>query len=130
MIIVVTGSRNWKDYDTLRSYIDLLSKKERILHSPHFIVHGDAKGADQLANKYAIQHSIPIKAFPADWTLGNKAGPIRNQQMIDWAIKRALQFESEVICIAFPLPKSKGTWDCIRRCVKEGVKTYVIGADS
>ena len=129
MIVIVTGSRNWNNYNALRSYIDHVCWKEGILYAPHLIVHGDAKGADQLANEYAIKHGIPVQSFPADWTLGNKAGPIRNQQMIDWANEKALQLREEVICIAFPLPQSIGTWDCVRRCERAKVKTYVWGLD-
>lgn len=136
MIVIVTGSRNWNNYNALRSYIDHVCWKEGILYTPHLIVHGDARGADQLANEYAIQHGIPVKAFPADWALGNKAGPIRNQQMIDWALRKSTNpsddVESawtEVICIAFPVPQSKGTWDCIRRCERAKIKTYVWGFD-
>ena len=127
MIVIVTGSRNWEDYGTLRSYMDHVSYVNETRFTT--IVHGAAKGADQLAEQYAREKNIPVMGFPADWSLGSKAGPIRNQQMIDWANEKALQLREEVICIAFLLPQSKGTWDCIRRCVRAKIKTYVWGLD-
>lgn len=130
MIVIVTGSRNWEDYSTLRSYMDHVSYINRARFTT--IVHGDCRGADQLARQYAAKQGINVVAFPADWSLGNKAGPIRNQEMINWALRRSTNpsddVESawtEVICIAFPLSQSKGTWDMIRRCERHKIKTYV-----
>ena len=134
MIVIVTGSRDWDwtEYGTLEMWMNYVWVKEQDQFD--IIVHGDCKGADQLVKRYARERGIQVKAFPADWALGNKAGPIRNQQMIDWANEKALQpredVESswtEVICIAFPLPQSKGTWDCIRRCERAKIRTYVWG---
>ena len=48
------------------------------------VVHGAAAGADSLGGDWATARGIPVQVFPADWdTLGRKAGPIRNQQMLD-----------------------------------------------
>lgn len=134
MIVIVTGSRDWEDYNTLRSYMDHVSYINRTRFTT--IVHGNCRGADQCAVKYALEWNIESVGFPADWSLGNKAGPIRNQEMIDWALRRSTNpnddVESawtEVICIAFPLPQSKGTWDCVRRCERHKIKTYVWGLD-
>lgn len=132
MIVIVTGSRDWNDFEVLRTWMDHISW----VHDAPFsvILHGAANGADQLAERYARERNIPVMSFPADWSLlGNKAGPIRNQQMIDWAIDAATQSgldcTKDIICIAFPLPSSKGTWDCIRRCERNKIKTYVWGLD-
>jgi len=39
------------------------------------IIHGDAQGADRLAKHWAIDRSIPVEAYPADWALhGRSAG--------------------------------------------------------
>ena len=127
MVVIVTGSRDWEDYDTLRSYMDHVSYINGTKFS--VIIHGDCKGVDQLARQYAAEQGINVVAFPADWTLGNKAGPIRNQEMINWALTRYTNALTEVICIAFPLPSSKGTWDCIRRCERAKIRTYVWGLD-
>lgn len=50
------------------------------------VVCGMAPGADSYGAKWAYQNKIPIAKFPADWkTYGKGAGPIRNQQMADYA---------------------------------------------
>lgn len=50
------------------------------------VVSGCAAGADLFGEQWARAHMIPIKRFPADWRLhGKSAGPIRNQQMADYA---------------------------------------------
>ena len=50
------------------------------------VVSGGATGADEGGEEYANQHRIPVVRFPADWEKhGRAAGPIRNQQMADYA---------------------------------------------
>lgn len=129
MIVIVTGSRHWEDYNTLRSYMDSVSANE-VDYKPFLIAHGAAKGADQLAEKYAKEKGISTIEFFAEWLLfGKKAGPIRNQKMVEWCLEEALDINIPLVCIAFPLPNSKGTWDCVRRCKRANIKTYVWGLD-
>ena len=48
------------------------------------IIHGDAKGADQAAARWAVSRSIPTIVCPADWqSHGKYAGAIRNQEMLN-----------------------------------------------
>lgn len=43
-------------------------------------------GADNLVEKYSEGTLKYARAFPVDWSrLGKKAGPVRNQQMVDYA---------------------------------------------
>lgn len=50
------------------------------------VVCGMATGVDRSGEHWANTHKIPVKKFPADWrNLGKSAGPIRNQQMGDYA---------------------------------------------
>ena len=56
---------------------------------PSVIIHGAAKGADELARRWAARNGIPELPFKADWypngfgRLDRSAGPRRNQRMID-----------------------------------------------
>ncbi len=52
MKIGVTGSRNFTDYEYLKSSLDSLNPTE--------IISGGAKGADSLAKKYAGEKGLPI----------------------------------------------------------------------
>lgn len=55
-----------------------------------------------------------VECVPADWaTLGNRAGPIRNQAMVDLG--------DYLACLAFPLGESRGTRDCMARAEAAGI---------
>lgn len=46
------------------------------------LYHGDARGADRSAGRWAMSRGIPVLPFPADWSAhGDAAGPIRNSDM-------------------------------------------------
>jgi hypothetical protein len=48
------------------------------------VIEGDAHGADRMAGEWARRHGVENTKFCADWDrLGRKAGPIRNQLMLD-----------------------------------------------
>lgn len=62
----------------------ILSEYKHIYGDIFTIIHGAARGADTLAGKWAKANGIPVIEFPADWNKhGKRAGPIRNQQMLD-----------------------------------------------
>jgi SLOG family YspA-like protein len=48
---------------------------------PSVVISGAAPGVDKLGERWAQRRHIPVERFPADWTLGNRAGPIRNVEM-------------------------------------------------
>lgn len=76
--VIVAGSRTMEDYEFVKEHLDKVFSK----HKPTSIVCGEAKGADALGRKYAIEKHIKIDSFPADWTgKGKQAGYLRNEQM-------------------------------------------------
>lgn len=81
MKVLVCGGRDFVSYEYLKTVLSAI----QVTHEPFTeIIHGAARGADELAGIYAQRHQIPCKAFPADWrTHGKAAGPIRNKQMLD-----------------------------------------------
>ena len=38
-----------------------------------------------MAERYARERGFGLEVFPADWSLGRKAGPLRNKAMVDVA---------------------------------------------
>lgn len=48
------------------------------------VVSGGARGADTLGEKWASDRKIPIKRFPADWSIGKHAGHVRNAEMAEY----------------------------------------------
>jgi hypothetical protein len=79
------------------------------------LVHGKCHtgGVDRAVERWAESAGVPHEPHPADWsTYGRKAGPIRNAEMV--ALGAA-------ICLAFPIPGSRGTWDCLQKAADAGI---------
>lgn len=110
MKTIIAGSRNFNDYDLLEA---VLLKHSDITE----IISGCARGADSLGEKFALEHSIPIKKFPADWnTYGKSAGYRRNEQMAYYGDR----------LIAFWDGQSKGTKHMIDLARKVGLEVEVV----
>lgn len=80
------------------------------------VVSGGAAVVDALGEQWAHTHSVPCRVFHADWTrYGRSAGPVRNQQMADYADALIAVWDG----------KSRGTADMIRRAELRGLKVFV-----
>jgi hypothetical protein len=109
MKVLITGSRHYRDRSTILHWLTLFPIS--------LVIHGDCSGADQLASDICDELGIPHTTFTADWSQGKKAGPLRNQAMID---------SKPDLVIAFPLEDSRGTRDCIRRAKAKGIAVLEI----
>lgn len=118
MPILVTGSRKGL---TTAAFREL-----RYRIAPHnTVLVGDALGLDECVR--TVFHDKDLQVFYADWgPHGHMGGPIRNQQMVDYL--KAAQLRGVPYCevVAVPGPKSKGTWDCVRRAVRAGFQVTVL----
>jgi SLOG family YspA-like protein len=102
MKVLVCGGRNYADYDKLSHVLSELHAKTPITE----LIHGGYRGADQRAGRWAKAHGIPVHVYHADWdAFGPRAGPIRNQRMLD-------DGKPELV-VAFP--GHDGTADMVRR---------------
>lgn len=110
-VVVVTGSRDWTDCETIRDVL--------LSICPHIVIHGAAKGADTIAERVSedLYTTIPM---PAQWHLQKgAAGPLRNAQMVE--VAKALSMCGYLVtCEAFPLPQSRGTRDCMKKMAVAG----------
>lgn len=80
MKALVCGGRDYDDDTELFNTLDLIHKQTPI----DTIIHGGARGADDLAGWWAVYQDIQCITVPADWNLyGRRAGPIRNAQMLE-----------------------------------------------
>jgi hypothetical protein len=96
MKLAVVGSRDFNDYELLKSRLDIIHKLKII----DLIISGGAIGADSLSEKWAKENRIPSKIFLPDWnTYGKSAGFKRNVEII---------YNSDAV-IAFWDGLSKGT---------------------
>lgn len=123
MRILITGSRYYSDSEAVETAIlnavaDFYPDQPVVDNGAVTIVHGAAPGADSLAANLCSELGFNEEAHPADWSMGKKAGPLRNQSMVDLGAD---------VCLAFPAENSRGTWDCIRRAMAAGIETKIIG---
>ncbi len=121
--IIVAGTRTFSDYELLRNRLDDFISKLKQKHPDKqvVIITGAAKGADQLGSFYARSHNIPLKEFPADWTTyGKAAGPIRNQQMLDYALHEIPEL------IVFWDGESRGTKNMMNIAKRHNVQTEIV----
>lgn len=112
MKVLICGSRFYTDYKKILQYV-------RSLESA-VIIAGGARGADTLAVKAARACKFSFREYPAQWEkYGKKAGPIRNQTMLD--------MEKPDIVAAFheDIESSKGTKDMVARARKIGVPVVI-----
>lgn len=79
-------------------------------------------GADLFGAEWAEALGIPVRHFPADWKkYGTKiAGLIRNSAMVS---------EADGV-VAFPGPRSRGTWDIVRKARAKGIHVVVRAVES
>lgn len=134
-IVLVCGGRDYKD----RSHLRATLYEFHMTRGISLLVHGAAgnkkvvgtawpalpnspghwiyyEGADLLAEEWAIYNSVPYWPYPVTReernTLGKKAGPLRNQRMLDE--------RKPSVCIAFH--GGRGTADMVERCRKVGLE--------
>jgi hypothetical protein len=106
MRVIICGGRDYALSDADRAWLDELRARLPITE----VVNGGARGADRGGKEWAESRGLPVRDFPADWTKHRQAaGPIRNQQMADYA----------EACIAFA--GGKGTADMLRKAEAKGL---------
>lgn len=113
MRVIVAGSRNFNNYKMLQEKLDaILANQEEII-----IVSGEAKGADQLGERYAKEQGYHIHSYPAAWEIhGRKAGMIRNEKMA----------KNADALVAFWDGKSRGTQNMITTAKRHNLPVRVI----
>ena len=101
----------------------MLTERLNTLHGERgltLVISGGACGADTLGAEWAKAHGIPCEVYMADWEgLGRKAGPIRNQRMLD-------EGKPDIV-VAFPV--GRGTADMVRRARAADIDVLLIARD-
>ncbi len=108
MRVLVCGGRTYQHFYDLNRYLNSLNKEFPI----DIIIHGAAKGADTLAEQWAVSKGKISMSFPAAWDIhGKSAGYKRNAKM--------LQDGRPNLVVAFP--GGKGTENMIKIAEDAGV---------
>ena len=114
MKLIVAGSRAFTDYQLLCQVLG--PERHRITE----VIHGGARGADQLGFRWALKHHVRSRCFAADWArFGNSAGIRRNCQLA----------QAGDLLIAFWDGRSPGTRHIISCMQQLGKPVVVIRTD-
>lgn len=120
MRIIISGSREFNNYEIIENKILDIIRKLNSNTSSIEIVSGGCRGVDKCAEMFAYRNGFKFTEFPADWSLGKRAGYLRNKQMAEYAS------ELNGVLIAFWNMKSKGTKMMIDLARRYGLDVYII----
>ena len=110
MRLIIAGSRTFTDYQLLCH--TLAPERHRLTE----VIHGGARGADQLGFRWAVRHGIRSRCFAAQWeSFGKSAGVRRNHQMA----------QAGDVLVAFHVNNSPGTAHMIA-CMRALGKPVVV----
>lgn len=127
MIVLVSGSRKGFTYlefeENFKDNIELNRVSE--------IVAGGASGVDTFARIFARRNDIKFTEMFADWdTLGNSAGMIRNQDMVNYVLGKSCLKRMGCILIAYRYDYSAGTTHMIKIADRAEMNKIVIDKNS
>lgn len=126
MSVVLINGETWaicggRGFSNTEMFSSAMGEIVQRLGCPARVIHGDARGADQMTGEWGRRMAIGVVAIPADWSgHGMKAGPLRNQLMLD-------TYKPTVV-VAFP--GGQGTADMIRRSRRTGANVIEIKPDA
>lgn len=115
-IWLICGGRDFADQVMFDGAMgDLL----RLRGCPAGIVHGAARGADEMGRQWSRKMAIWEHGYVAQWQIhGKAAGPKRNQDMLD----------REKIDLVIAFPGGRCTADMVSRARKAGIDVAEIRA--
>jgi hypothetical protein len=109
MKVIIAGSRDILNRDVVENAI--IESGFEITE----VVSGGARGVDSIGEWWAREKKIPVKRFAPDWNKhGKAAGPIRNQQMAEYADALIAVWNG-----------SRGTKDMITQAAHRNLRVYI-----
>ncbi len=115
MRVLICGSRDWTDYESIETLVKSFEKDT-------VIIQGMCRGADLMAKNVALKHGMAVEDYPADWgRFGKSAGHIRNDQMLNLGLPD--------VVYAFLLPQSRGTRSMIEKATARRIPVIILEAE-
>lgn len=115
--VVIFGSRDFQNQ--FQASLTIEANVLRLVSRESTVLHGNARGTDQIAAQAAERNGCEVIPFEADWDLyGKRAGIIRNIEMLKEEPDWALGFWNGV---------SDGSLHMIRECAKRSIFLIVVG---
>ena len=115
--IIITGDRNWS---CIPLALRVIRRIQARLGNEFVIVHGDATGVDHSFRLACEELGIAHEPHPVLWDkTGPAGGPMRNQAMVDLGAEYAIAVHRNLL-------RSRGTLDCVRKCLRAGIPVYLI----
>lgn len=109
-VVLVCGGRDFADRDLMYRTLDSVAAG---LSGIEAVVHGDQRGADRMAGKWARLRGRAEVIVPAQWDhFGRKAGSLRNGWMLRFCL-----VDHVVV-----LPGGDGTANMVARARSHGIK--------
>lgn len=113
MVALLCGSRNWTDEFTI-------AKRVRELPEGSIIIHGNASGADNIAEDAAHHNGLHTAIVIPLWNkYGRAAGPKRNHAMLNLRPDLVIAFSTG----------SQGTQTTIDEARRRGIPVEVFGKE-
>jgi len=111
MRLLVCGGRDFDNRSGLFRLLDGIASRNNV----KAIIQGDAPGADSIAKQWAVLNNVHLDSYPADWSIGPSAGPIRNRRMLEQG--------RPTHCLA--MPGGRGTANMVSQAKAAGVKMWI-----
>lgn len=113
-VVVVTGSRTWRDLDRVARVLSDHYEPGAVLR------HGCASGADAISRSFAIEIGYRVHDFWPDYARLDfaEANKRRNISMLE------TQPLPDIV-LAFPTRQSRGTWHCVNAAKQRGIPVEV-----
>lgn len=126
MKILVTGSRDWTDEQPILEAL-IAEGVIQAQRDSVTVIHGAAKGADQIAHRVALDLGYTVRPYPAEWNkYRDAAGPLRNLEML--VREHANRDQPGIdVCLAFPLKNSRGTRHMMKFAALAGIRVVDLG---
>ena len=112
MLILVCGDRNWKSRSTIAANLSEYQDDTTLIH-------GGCRGEDIMSEDYAKTRGWKVIRVDADWSLGLRAGPVRNRKMLDMKPDKVIAFHLNI-------HHSKGTRDCVKEAKRREIRIEMI----